>query len=95
MAVDALLEGREEDLATIGEALEEAWEEFDQNGDRLASNQETSQGVARLDEQVAPQGHRLGYGLFATRTASAGSWRPTLPTCRKRWRVIRSSIPYS
>ena len=54
MAVDALLEGREEDLAAIGEALEEAWEEFDQNGDRLASSQETSQGVARLDEQVAP-----------------------------------------
>ena len=55
MAVDALLEGREEDLATIGEALEEAWEEFDQNGDRLASNQETSQGVAKLDEQVDPK----------------------------------------
>ena len=55
MAVDALLEGREEDLAAIGEALEEAWEEFDQNGDRLASSQETSQGVAKLDEQVAPR----------------------------------------
>ena len=52
MAVDALLEGREEDLAAIGEALEVAWEEFEQNGDRLASNQETSQGVARLDEPV-------------------------------------------
>ena len=55
MAVDALLEGREEDLATIGEALEEAWEEFVQNGDRLACNQETSQGVGRLDEQVDPK----------------------------------------
>ena len=55
MAVDALLEGREEDLAAIGEALEEAWEEFEQNGDRLASNQETSQGVARLDEPVDPR----------------------------------------
>ena len=55
MAVDALLEGREEDLAAIGEALEQAWEEFEQNGDRLASNQETSQGVARLDEQVDPK----------------------------------------
>ena len=52
MAVDALLERREEDLAAIGKALEEAWEEFDQNGDRLASNQETSQGVAKLDEAV-------------------------------------------
>ena len=55
MAVDALLEGREEDLAAIGEALEAAWEEFEQNGDRLASNQETSQGVARLDEPVDPK----------------------------------------
>ena len=50
MAVDALLEGREDDLTAIGEALEEAWEEFDRNGDRLASNHETSRGVARLDE---------------------------------------------
>ena len=55
MAVDALLEGREEDLVAIGEALEAAWEEFEQNGDRLASNQETSQGVARLDEPVDPK----------------------------------------
>ncbi|MGH6923391.1 MAG: AAA family ATPase, partial [Propylenella sp.] len=55
MAVDALLEGRNEDLATIGKALEEAWAEFDQNGDRLASNQETSQGVAKLDESVDPE----------------------------------------
>ena len=52
MAVDALLEGREEDLAAIGEALEQAWGEFEQNGERLASNRETSQGVATLDEQV-------------------------------------------
>ncbi len=55
MAVDALLEGRVEDLAAIGEALEAAWEEFEQSGDRLASNQETSQGVARLDEPVDPK----------------------------------------
>ena len=55
MAIDAALEGREEDLAAIGEALEEAWEEFERNGDRLASNQTTSQGVARLDEQVDPK----------------------------------------
>lgn len=55
MAVDALLEGRVEDLAAIGKALEEAWEEYDQNGDRLASNQDTSQGVARLDETVDPR----------------------------------------
>ena len=55
MAVDAQLEGREEDLATIGEALEKAWEEFAQNGNRLASNEETSQGVAKLDEHVDPK----------------------------------------
>jgi Holliday junction resolvasome RuvABC ATP-dependent DNA helicase subunit len=55
MAVDALLEGRDEDLAAIGKALEEAWEEFDRNGDRLASNGETSQGVARLDETIDPR----------------------------------------
>lgn len=55
MVVDALLEGREEDLAAIGEMLEAAWEEFEQNGDRLASNQETTQGVARLDEPVDPK----------------------------------------
>jgi len=55
MAVDALLEGREEDLAAIGKALEDAWEEFDQNGDRLASNQSTSQGVAKLDESIDPK----------------------------------------
>jgi Holliday junction resolvasome RuvABC ATP-dependent DNA helicase subunit len=52
MAVDALLAGREEDLAAIGKALEQGWEEFDKNGDRLASNQTTSQGVAKLDESV-------------------------------------------
>ena len=55
MAVDAVLEGREEDLAAIGEALEEAWEEFERTGDRLASNQITSQGVVRVDEQVDPR----------------------------------------
>jgi Holliday junction resolvasome RuvABC ATP-dependent DNA helicase subunit len=55
MAVDALLEGREEDLAAIGKALEDAWHEFDQNGDRLASNQSTSQGVVKLDESVDPK----------------------------------------
>ena len=55
MAVDAVLEGREEDLAAIGEALKEAWEEFERNGDRLASNQTTSRGVARLDERIDPK----------------------------------------
>ena len=55
MAVDAVLEGRVDDLAAIGEVLEEAWDEFDLNGDRLVSSQSTSQGVARLDEQVDPR----------------------------------------
>jgi hypothetical protein len=55
MAIDALLEGREEDLAAIGKALEDAWQEFDRNGDRLASNQSTSQGVAKLDEFIDPK----------------------------------------
>ena len=55
MAVDAILEGRDEDLAAIGEAIEEAWCEFKQNGDRLASNQSTSRGVAKLDEAVDPR----------------------------------------
>ena len=55
MAVDALLEGREDDLAAIGEALKEAWEELERNGDRLASSQSTSRGVAKLDEQVDPR----------------------------------------
>lgn len=55
MAVDALLAGREEDLEAIGRSLEQAWQEFDRNGDRLASSEITSQGVARVDEAVDPK----------------------------------------
>lgn len=55
MAVDALLEGREEDLAAIGKALEEAWAEYDQNGDHLASTEETTKGTVNLDETVDPK----------------------------------------
>jgi hypothetical protein len=55
MAVDALLEGREEDLAAIGKALEEAWKQFDETGDHLASTEETSKGVVNLDETVDPK----------------------------------------
>ena len=55
MAVDALLEGRDEDLSAIGGALEAAWDELGQNGDRLAASQETSQGVVRFEEQVDPK----------------------------------------
>lgn len=54
-AVDALLEGREEDLAAIGKALEDAWTQFDQTGDHLASTEETSKGVVNLDETVDPK----------------------------------------
>ncbi|RWC87649.1 MAG: AAA family ATPase [Mesorhizobium sp.] len=55
MTVDALLEGREEDLAAIGRALEEAWAEFDQNGDQLASTEQTTRGAVNLDETVEPK----------------------------------------
>ena len=55
MAVDAVLGGREEDLVVIGEVLDAAWKELDQNGDRLAANRHTSEGVARLDEAVDPR----------------------------------------
>lgn len=55
MAVDALLEGRDEDLAAIGKALEEAWKQFDETGDHLASTEETSKGVVNLDEAVDPK----------------------------------------
>ena len=51
-AADALIAGRQEDLDAIGTALEAAWEEFDQNGDRLAASAETSHGVIPLDMVV-------------------------------------------
>jgi len=54
-AVDALLEGREDDLAAIGKALEDAWTQFDHNGDHLASTEETSKGVVNLDETIDPK----------------------------------------
>ena len=52
VSVDAVLEGRDDDLVAIGQALEAAWDELEQNGDRLAANQHTGHGVVRLDEQV-------------------------------------------
>ena len=55
MAVDALLEGRDEDLSALGKVLEKAWEEFDQNGDHLTANLNTNQGIARIDEPVDPK----------------------------------------
>ena len=91
MAVDALLEGREEDLAAIGEALEEAWEEFDRNGERLASSQETSQGVVRCDEAVDAK--VIDWVTdFCDTDRFGGFMEPTLATCRKRWRAMPSLI---
>ena len=49
-SIDAILEGRDEDLEAIGAALAKAWEEFD--GDRISANAETSRGVVVLDDPV-------------------------------------------
>lgn len=49
-SIDALLEGREEDLEAIGVALDKAWEEFD--GDRISASAQTSRGTVTLDEPV-------------------------------------------
>jgi Holliday junction resolvasome RuvABC ATP-dependent DNA helicase subunit len=49
-SIDAVLEGRDEDLEAIGAALAKAWEEFD--GDRISANAETSRGVVVLDDPV-------------------------------------------
>jgi len=51
-AVDALIDGREDELATIGRVLEQAWEEFDQNGDRLVGVGRTEKSEVRIDEPV-------------------------------------------
>lgn len=51
-AVDALIAGRQEDLDSIGAALEAAWAEFDGNGERLAASVHTSRGVVSLDMAV-------------------------------------------
>lgn len=53
--IDALLNGRESDLAQIGEALERAWEIFDETGDRLTASAETSTGTINLDRIVDPK----------------------------------------
>lgn len=52
--VDALLEGRDDDLRRIGEALDRAWEELNQNGQRLIASCETSQGSVTLDIPIDP-----------------------------------------
>lgn len=49
-SIDAILEGRDEDLEAIGAALDRAWDEFD--GDRVTASADTSRGVVTLDEPV-------------------------------------------
>jgi Holliday junction resolvasome RuvABC ATP-dependent DNA helicase subunit len=49
-SIDALLEGREEDLDAIGAALDAAWDEFD--GDRITASADTSHGVVTMDDPV-------------------------------------------
>ncbi len=53
--VDALLGGREEDLLSIGEALDRGWTEFEVNGDRVVATAETSRGTVAIDYQVDPR----------------------------------------
>ncbi|CAN7479052.1 AAA family ATPase [Caulobacter sp. LjRoot300] len=50
--LDALLNGRSQDLEKIGEALDRAWAEFDQTKDRLAATAETSRGAISIDVPV-------------------------------------------
>ncbi|MFA5963739.1 MAG: AAA family ATPase [Sphingomonas sp.] len=49
---DALVAGREEDLAAIGEAIDRGWKEFDNNGDRVVATAETSQGPIPVDVTI-------------------------------------------
>lgn len=51
-AIDALIDGQEDELEAIGRALEQAWDEFEQNGDRLVANDRTDRGEVRIDEPV-------------------------------------------
>ena len=50
--LDALRNGRSQDLEKIGEALDRAWEEFYQTKDRLAATAETSRGAISIDVPV-------------------------------------------
>ncbi|MGO8546120.1 AAA family ATPase [Rhizobium ruizarguesonis] len=53
-AVDALLENREEDLKSLGEALDQAWDEF--VGDRLTATAKMSDGaIVSIDDAVDPR----------------------------------------
>lgn len=49
---DALVAGREEDLAALGEALDRGWEEFDGNGERVVATADTSRGPVPIDVGV-------------------------------------------
>lgn len=53
--VDALLSGREDDLLSIGDALDRGWTEFEVNGDRVVATAETSRGTVAIDYQVDPR----------------------------------------
>lgn len=48
-AIEALIDGREDELATIGQALEQAWERFDETGDRLVGG---DRDAVRIDEPM-------------------------------------------
>lgn len=55
-AVDALLENREEDLKSLGEALDQAWDDFKSVGDRLTATAKMSDGaVISIDDAVDPR----------------------------------------
>jgi Holliday junction resolvasome RuvABC ATP-dependent DNA helicase subunit len=51
-ALDALLVGADEDLESLGEALDEAWTEFEINGERLVAAAQTSKGSVQIDAPV-------------------------------------------
>lgn len=55
-AVDALLENREEDLRVLGDALDQAWDEFRSDGDRLSASAQMADGsVVVIDDSVDPR----------------------------------------
>ncbi len=83
-ATDALLDGREEDLAAIADAIDEAWEEFDAEPREeieipvtLPSNQQEVTGTTAINRKVLdwvqafcnqPQGAGLGTGFLQSIT---------------------------
>lgn len=49
---DALVGGREEDLAAIGEAIDRGWQEYEETRDRVVATAETSRGPIPVDLSV-------------------------------------------